>query len=434
MRAVRFFLIPLLLAGGALLLGLTGTALRTGWIDPLDWLPPGAATLIFMLLLAARGGRRVRWQDVAFRWAFVALPAMVFCLSAGAARPWLAVGMLAAGLGLVALAGGGALRLKPASRWSALAALLVVAMLMPHGMAAWRNARMAPAHRPAMGVMAAVPLQGVALGAARGIAATEAIGLRSPLWQQLEAGFRPRPLDMLDAASLAGLERLLLIQPRGLAPAELVALDGWVRAGGRTVILADPLLHWPDARPIAHPARAPLTSLLDPLLGHWGLRLEPAPDGGGDPVERRWLDAGGLMQLAGASHFVAQHGGEDAHCRLHEKGLIARCRIGRGAALLVADADWIADPLWTLDPDDPGNRAAWTSDAVDLLDGWLRGTPPRFAGHGAWLADRAALLHSLRLSLLLLVALVACSGLVVRRPTLSLSSHKIETGSNIEQR
>ena len=60
----------------------------------------------------------------------------------------------------------------------------------------------------------------------------------------IEARYTLQPLDTLspvpalspdapDTDPLAGLERLAVIQPRGLSPADNVALDQWVRGGGR---------------------------------------------------------------------------------------------------------------------------------------------------------------------------------------------------------
>ncbi|OJY71660.1 MAG: hypothetical protein BGP16_13790 [Sphingobium sp. 66-54] len=411
----------MLVAAAALLLGLTGTTLRTGWIAPFDWLLPGTAAIMLMRLLVWHSKGVYRWRFVPWVWALVTLPAGAFCLLAGIGRPWMAVALLAAGLGLAALASGWALRLVSPMRWLALAALLGVAALAPLLAAAWQGVDRPAVVKPIIGVMAGVPVQGVPLGAVQGVAAPEAIGLRSPLWHGLEARFRPRALDTLDAASLEELTALLLVQPRRLLPVELVALDGWVRGGGRLVVLADPLLHWPDPRPLGHPARAPLTSLLDPLLTHWGLRLEPAE--AGDSPERRRLASGGMVQLSGASRFVAERSGG---CALHDGGLIARCRVGQGTALLVADADWANDPLWTMNPDDPADRAAWTSDAVDLLDGWLRGTPPRLMASGTWLADRDALLRALRVSLALLCGLGLPGWLVGAYPTQSMANSETE--------
>ena len=41
---------------------------------------------------------------------------------------------------------------------------------------------------------------------------------------------------------------LLIAHPRALAPQELVAIDAFVRGGGKAVMLADALSGWPDAR------------------------------------------------------------------------------------------------------------------------------------------------------------------------------------------
>lgn len=182
-----------------------------------------------------------------------------------------------------------------------------------------------------------------------------------PLW----------PIDHADARSLGGFTTMLIAQPRLLQPQELVAIDDWVRAGGKAVVLADPLLMWPSDLPPGDARRAPLTSLLDPLLMHWGLRLEPAEEGARG-VERRLLDSGHVLLLAGASRFTKVAGGNvSAQCELIEHGLIALCRIGKGAARLVADADLIDEQLWLTDARWPDRPAAHTSDISALMDAWL---------------------------------------------------------------
>ena len=50
-----------------------------------------------------------------------------------------------------------------------------------------------------------------------------------------------QPLDTLEGLGPA-LQRLVIAQPRPLSPAENIALDNWVRGGGRLLLLADPLL------------------------------------------------------------------------------------------------------------------------------------------------------------------------------------------------
>jgi hypothetical protein len=407
-HTLRPLLIGLLAGAAVLFLGLTGGALRTGWLDPLDWLLPGTALALALALV---------WRAPVTIWAVVTLPALVFLSFAGTRVPWAGMLLLAAGLAMAVLVARRALALHGAIRWFAAAGLLATAFFAPR-IADDSGRFAASGARPTIGVLSAMPLQGVAMGAAHGLPAVESIGMRSPLWRGLEHRFAPRALDALDAANLAGLRILLLAQPRALAPAELVALDGWVRQGGRAVILADPLLHWPDPRPLAHPQRAPLTSLLDPVLAHWGLRLEAAEvDVDGDPVERRVLGSGAVLQLSGASRFGLT--GATRACTLAEDGLLARCRIGAGEALLVADADWINDMLWTLRPARPEDRRAWTAATLDLLSAWLSGEEPPADSLGSWLMGREALLHALRLALGLLLLLVLANMLVGRRPSLS---------------
>jgi ABC-type uncharacterized transport system len=129
-------------------------------------------------------------------------------------------------------------------------------------------------------------------------------------------GLDVRAIDTVTAVSL-GSDVLVVAQPRAMMPEELVALDDWVRRGGRAAIFADPLLKWPSRYALGDPRRAPPVTLLDPLLAHWGVTLEPGPDGTG-----QWnIPAKG----AGACTPV------DA--------VTIDCRVGKGRALLVADAD-----------------------------------------------------------------------------------------------
>lgn len=142
------------------------------------------------------------------------------------------------------------------------------------------------------------------------------------------------PLDTLAGGSgLARIDKLLLVQPRALSPQENVALDAWVRRGGRALLFADPLLTAHSEFPLGDKRRPQEVALLSPLLTHWGLSfhfddLQPAGVrtvallGEEVPVEM----AGKLGQLAGGN------------CVLLAEGLAADCVIGQGRALIVADA------------------------------------------------------------------------------------------------
>jgi hypothetical protein len=224
----------------------------------------------------------------------------------------------------------------------------------------------------------------------------------APLWQVLARWFALHPLDHVAPQDLRVKAGLLVIQPRALAPAELVAIDDWVWSGGRAVILADPEFRWADNRPLGHPLRPPRKSQLDPLLRHWGLELgAPAMrPPGTDPVERHFLSDGRLLQVAGTSRFQRM----DGTCRLSSGGLVAKCMIGKGNAILIADADFANDALWTLNSNRPDDPRRWTSDAVAVLADWLEPGAGAAAGRRLWLLDAAHLPHAVRIALLVLVA------------------------------
>lgn len=219
----------------------------------------------------------------------------------------------------------------------------------------------APGSRGAIGMMSALPLFW-AEGVTPARIVTGEGGGRSPLVDLIHA----RAVDHIDGASLRRLDALILAQPRLLQSAELVAFDDWIRRGGKAVIFADPLLEWPSDLPLGDPRRAPLTSLLDPLLLHWGLRLEPVAHGH-DGIDRRMLSTGHMLMMAGASRFVPE--GKTA-CTFADGGLMALCSIGKGRVRLVADADLLDERLWLADPQWADRPEAYASDIVPLLTVW----------------------------------------------------------------
>lgn len=396
-RRLRPLAVPFLAAAAALFAGLARTLLRTGRVDPLDWLLPGCAALVVMLFAAAWGGRRPGWLRLSLYFALALLPALLLCALAAAVLPWPRMALLALLLATSAAVLGWSIGRRPMTRWIAAALCLLVAAAVGWG-AHLLDGPLLLVKRsaPSTGVMTALPLF---THGAEGRDALD-LGVRAPVLQaQVRAVV---PVDVIDTASLASLDRLLLVQPRLLAPAELVALDGWVRQGGHAVILADPLLRWPAAGGLTDSRRPPITSLLDPLLTYWGLTLEPAQPMPGDSVERRLLAGGSLLQLAGASHFTLS---PRSTCVPAEAGLFAFCRIGHGRAIFVADADWIDDALWTLDPARPRDARHWTSDAVPVLAHLLGGNPWPPQVRQSWLVSQDALISGLRWSLLLALLL-----------------------------
>lgn len=176
-----------------------------------------------------------------------------------------------------------------------------------------------------------------------------------PLYTALNAAHDLVVADALDATVLTGADLVLLVQPRALPPEALVVLDGYVRSGGRLLLFADPVLEWPSRLGLGDP-RGPLRStLISPLLAHWGLELVN-PDS--DSV--RLPQAGAVLHHPG--QFLQKLGmAGDGRCVISEEGHVARCRPGDGQAILVADADLL-------------NRAQ----ASDSGDSWARNS--RFAG------------------------------------------------------
>jgi hypothetical protein len=157
---------------------------------------------------------------------------------------------------------------------------------------------------------------------------------KSALITGLEADGKVTALEQLDEGALAQTKLLLLIQPPALIPEELVALDAWVRAGGRVVILADPDLVWETTLMPGDPRRPPVKSLLGPLFGHWGLTLVPDPPSD-DPVAVRVADQSVTMMRPGK--WKRARGA----CVIQNAARVANCSLGKGRAIIVADVDFV---------------------------------------------------------------------------------------------
>ena len=152
----------------------------------------------------------------------------------------------------------------------------------------------------------------------------------SPLLEALERRYEVQPIATTSAKALRGATLLLMAQPLAQPAEDLVALDQWVRGGGRVLLLADPLLEWKDSRPLGDPTRPPPMFMDTGLLGHWGLRLD-APDERGDRA----------ASLAGHQVTARSPGLLHGSCDVSEDRLVAKCRIGKGAALIIADVDFL---------------------------------------------------------------------------------------------
>ena len=210
-------------------------------------------------------------------------------------RAWLA------GLGAIAIAGTAALLLQ--------------------GRDGAELATRAPADRPTLVLLTSLPLVfGERFGLDSG---------GSPALARIEQRYNVQPIGVADRASLSGHQLLLMAHPRAQPAEALVELDQWVRGGGRVLLLADPQLSWPSERPLGDMLRPPSRFADTGLLTHWGLSLT-APEAS-SPVEVAVGDI--RVQTVTPGTLTG------ASCEILGGGLVARCRIGRGMATVIADAD-----------------------------------------------------------------------------------------------
>jgi hypothetical protein len=166
-----------------------------------------------------------------------------------------------------------------------------------------------PAQRPTLALLTSLPLMfGESFGLASG---------GSPALTALEQRYNVQPIGVADAPSLAGQKLLLMAHPRAQPAQALVELDRWVRDGGRLLLLADPKLDWDSGRPLGDRFRPPPDFADTGLLAHWGITLS------------------GPVEGSSAGRLAAKK------CGIAGQGLIARCRIGKGAVTVVADADFL---------------------------------------------------------------------------------------------
>lgn len=199
--------------------------------------------------------------------------------------------------------------------------------------------------KPRAGLMTSLPLawgKGDLNEVVRGESAPE------PAYRELEQHFELVPLDDLEAPGDANMDLLILAQPRRLSPEELVAVDRWVREGGRALIFADPALQWESDLALGDKRRPLFTSLLSPLLSHWGLELLLPMDRA--EMTTRLIFEDKVLLTAVPGIFQAQSGDTvDADCAIHAEDLIARCAVGKGRVEVIADADLLDSQFWQAD-------------------------------------------------------------------------------------
>ncbi|WP_205479113.1 Gldg family protein [Sphingomonas arenae] len=181
-----------------------------------------------------------------------------------------------------------------------------------------------------------------------------------PAMQRLERDYRVTLVDGPEQLAPGGL--LLAIQPQALTAERLVALDQWIRSGGRLLLLADPRLSWESSLSLGDRRRPPFEFPDTGLLDHWGLTLNgPEPDG---PVERT---LGGTNILAASPGTLSAEQGSP--CTISEDRFVARCRLGEGRAVIVADADLVqVDVPGGLDGPTDANLDALAAELKALRD------------------------------------------------------------------
>lgn len=188
---------------------------------------------------------------------------------------------------------------------------------------------------------------------------SEDFGLDQPgslALQRLEQDYRVTPIDL--PSDLPEGSLLLAAQPRALPAEELVALDKWVRAGGRVLLIADPMLEWPSELPLGDRRRPPMAFADTGLLLRWGLRLD-APDRRG-PRQSIIASTPVLTASPGTLERVGKG------CDIAEARLVARCRIGKGSVIVIADADFLNVGKGGVDGPTEGNLPALVSQLASL--------------------------------------------------------------------
>jgi hypothetical protein len=349
--------------------------LRTGQVDLLGWVWPA---LILVMVAAVIRMRRSTFHAVWIGAGSLGTVILFSSLAMGRLPGHVEIAWLSL---IVILAVGAGLSLPRRRRMG----LLLIGMA---GLACWLSAEppIKPTkERPVLAVISALPL--FWRDGDGGIQSQS----DAPIIKILRQRFDVRPIDSPLSPGMQGAKAVLLAQPRGLSDAELSSLDDWVRRGGNMVLLADPLLRWPSSLPLGDRRRAPAVTMLAPLLARWGVALLP-PSSTGE--ERQMLADGRLLTTMAASSFAVR---DPSNCRVGQNALIAHCNLGRGQAVLVADADLIDDRLWLVDEAAPLNMREWSADTPGFLVEQLGGGP---VDSRSWLKSVATLTLALRWSII----------------------------------
>ncbi|ALE17163.1 hypothetical protein AMC99_01875 [Altererythrobacter epoxidivorans] len=210
------------------------------------------------------------------------------------------------------------------------------------------------AEREPMGLMTSLPIywgEGADM-------ATIASGDAPHPWMRgvIERHYLIQPLDALGADidpsadappanPLAGMERLAIIQPRSISPADNAALDEWVRKGGKLLLVLDPMLSGRYDYSLGDPRHPTVSALIPPVMARWGLMMQYDDS---QSFDVRMVDAVGDQiptVMAGELLPFGEDGDEGrADCTIKPGGVVAVCTVGKGRATIVADAAMFEQP------------------------------------------------------------------------------------------
>ena len=84
--------------------------------------------------------------------------------------------------------------------------------------------------------------------------------------------------------------------------------------------------------------------MLSPLFGHWGIELV-LPIDKAEPVSVRQIDGLTIRTLT-PGEWRTKLGVNTSLCRIDKDAIYADCAVGKGRALLIADADLLDTPNW----------------------------------------------------------------------------------------
>ena len=83
------------------------------------------------------------------------------------------------------------------------------------------------------------------------------------------------------------------------------------------------------------------------MLSHWGLELQLPDQAGSGEVELEFADATIATIGIGTFKLMSKQKDGRADCALSVANVMARCTIGQGAAIILADADFLNDDFWS---------------------------------------------------------------------------------------